>query len=69
VVSEVRLHGVHLGELEVHGVTGLRIMDTSVNSLIRSAHTTSTVYAVAEKVVDITNKKHGINVSLAYCLE
>jgi hypothetical protein len=29
-VSEVRLHGVHLGELEAYGVTGLRIVDASV---------------------------------------
>jgi choline dehydrogenase-like flavoprotein len=64
VVSEVRLHGVHLGELEVYDVTGLRIVDASVILLIPSAHTTSTVYAVAEKVVDITKKKHGIKVSL-----
>lgn len=37
-------------ELRVYGVKGLRVVDASIMPLIPGTHTSSTVYAVAEKV-------------------
>jgi choline dehydrogenase len=44
------LGGVVGSDLKVHGVTGLRVADISVLPLLVSSHTSSTAYAVGEKV-------------------
>ncbi len=44
------LGGVVDPSLQVYGVKGLRIVDASVMPIIIGSHTSSTVYAVAEKV-------------------
>lgn len=44
------LGGVVGPDLVVHGLKGLRVVDASVMPLIPGTHTSSTVYAVAEKV-------------------
>ncbi|KAH7356146.1 choline dehydrogenase [Pyrenochaeta sp. MPI-SDFR-AT-0127] len=40
-------------DLKVHGVQGLRVVDASVMPLIPGTHTSSTVYAVAEKAAEM----------------
>lgn len=45
--------GVVDSELRVYGVKGLRIVDASIMPMIPGSHTSSTVYAVAEKAADI----------------
>lgn len=45
-----RFGGVVDGELRVHGTRGLSVVDASIMPMIPSAHTSATVYAVAEKV-------------------
>jgi len=42
--------GVVDSQLRVYGVKGLRVVDASIFPLIPATHTSSTVYAVAEKV-------------------
>jgi choline dehydrogenase-like flavoprotein len=44
------LGGVVDSELRVYGVKGLRVVDASIMPMIIGSHTSSTVYAVAEKV-------------------
>ncbi|KAF2737810.1 alcohol oxidase [Polyplosphaeria fusca] len=44
--------GVVGPDLRVHGIEGLRVVDASVMPLIPGTHTSSTVYAVAEKGVE-----------------
>ena len=46
----LKLGGVVDSQLRVYGVTGLRIVDASIMPMIPGSHTSSTVYAVAEKV-------------------
>lgn len=45
--------GVVGPDLKVHGVEGLRIVDASIMPLIPGTHTSSTVYAVAEKAAEL----------------
>jgi choline dehydrogenase-like flavoprotein len=45
--------GVVGPDLKVHGIAGLRVVDASIMPLIPGTHTSSTVYAVAEKAADI----------------
>lgn len=42
--------GVVDGNLRVHGTVGLSVVDASIMPMIPATHTSSTVYAVAEKV-------------------
>lgn len=49
------LGGVVDPELRVHGVDGLRIVDASIFPMAVAGHTSSSVYAVAEKVSMIVN--------------
>ncbi|KAF2455020.1 hypothetical protein BDY21DRAFT_289964 [Lineolata rhizophorae] len=46
------LGGVVSDELFVHGTRGLRVVDASIMPLVPGTHTSSTVYAIAEKVSD-----------------
>jgi choline dehydrogenase-like flavoprotein len=48
--------GVVDTELKVYGVENLRIADASIVPMIPSAHLQPTVYAIAEKLVDILKK-------------
>lgn len=45
-----KLGGVVDPRLCVYGVKGLRVVDASIMPIIPASHTSSTVYAVAEKV-------------------
>ncbi|KAK4505318.1 hypothetical protein PRZ48_003281 [Zasmidium cellare] len=47
------LGGVLDPQLRVHGIDGLRVVDASMMPLIPASHTSSTVYAVAEKAADL----------------
>lgn len=49
--------GVVDGELKVHGVEGLRIVDASVFPMLPASHTMTTAYAVAERAADIIKGK------------
>lgn len=47
-------------ELNVYGVKGLRIVDSSIMPFIPMANTQTTVYAVAEKAADLIKKTHDL---------
>jgi choline dehydrogenase len=53
------LGGVVNADLKVHGVENLRVVDASIMPLIPATHTSSTVYAVAEKAADIIKEQCG----------
>lgn len=52
--------GVVDAELNVYGVEGLRIVDSSIMPFIPLANTQTTVYAVAEKAADLVKKTYDI---------
>ncbi|KAH9905822.1 alcohol oxidase [Xylariomycetidae sp. FL2044] len=52
------LGGVVGSDLLVHGTRRLSVVDASVMPLIPAAHTSATVYAVAEKAADIIKARH-----------
>ena len=45
--------GVVDAKLQVYGISGLRVVDASIMPIIPATHTSSTVYAVAEKAADL----------------
>jgi choline dehydrogenase-like flavoprotein len=47
------LGGVVGPDLKVHGASGLRVVDISILPFLPSAHTSSTAYAIAEKVSEV----------------
>ncbi|KAF2832260.1 alcohol oxidase, partial [Ophiobolus disseminans] len=51
-LGPVERGGVVGPDLRVHGVLGLMVVDASIMPLIPGTHTSSTVYAVAEKAAD-----------------
>lgn len=51
------LGGVVDTNLSVYGVKGLRVVDASIMPMIIGSHTASTVYAVAEKVCTLLNRR------------
>lgn len=53
----LNMGGVVDSELQVYGVTGLRIVDASIMPMIPGTHTSSPVYAVAEKAADIIKQR------------
>lgn len=52
--------GVVDAELNVYGVKGLRIVDSSIMPFIPMANTQTTVYAVAEKAADLIKRTYGL---------
>lgn len=54
------LGGVVDSELRVYGVERLRVVDASMMPIIPSSHTSSTVYAVAEKVREMNMRRYGV---------
>lgn len=47
------LDGVVDSQLRVYGVKGSRVVDAGIMPIIPATHTSSTVYAVAEKAADL----------------
>ncbi|KAH7324788.1 hypothetical protein B0I35DRAFT_370184 [Stachybotrys elegans] len=60
VMMPRELGGVVDAELKVYGVQGVSVADASIMPIIPAAHTCSTVYAIAEKAVDIIKSRHGL---------
>lgn len=53
--------GVVDSALKVHGIEGLRVVDSSAIPIISTANLQSTVYAFAERAADIIKQEHGMN--------
>lgn len=53
--------GVVDSTLKVHGIEGLRVVDSSAIPIISTANLQSTVYAFAERAADIIKQEHGMN--------
>lgn len=53
--------GVVDSTLKVHGIEGLRVVDSSAIPIISTANLQSTVYAFAERAADIIKHEHGMN--------
>jgi choline dehydrogenase-like flavoprotein len=53
--------GVVDNRLRVYGTRNVRVVDASMMPLIPRANTQATIYAVAEKAVDIIKADHGLN--------
>ena len=49
--------GVVDAQLRVYGIQGLRVVDASIFPIIPATHTSSTVYAVAEKAADLIKQR------------
>ena len=56
--------GVVDSKLRVYGIKGLRIVDASVMPIIPATHTSSTVYAVAEKAADLIKQDQKSNATV-----
>ncbi|KAI0471168.1 oxidoreductase [Xylaria cf. heliscus] len=55
------LGGVVDASLRVHGISNLRVVDSSIVPLLPPGNLQSTIYAVAERAADVIKEAHGLN--------